>query len=173
MILMAKKIQMVTTVEEINGVEIKATKNQYKKDATNVQEAPVVEIKMVTAEEIMTEDFMKQIHSNYNGALPKSVKEFVEEQKLENIKNQEKMEFVMLTQESRKIYYLLQIGGSEPLFIGSYKSIMECKIFTMKLAALVGDEIKIHYFKPGRKNQSSEKISGKTYFDKIEKYQSI
>lgn len=164
---MAKKeIKVLGNVEEIKGAKSKVTKNQYKNEIG--PEAKIEKKEISIAEKIMNEDFMKKFHEDTKiDKLPVTVKEFVENN-LQYLKEQE-FEIYMLTQESRKIYYLF----INDCFVGQYKSIMEVKIFTMKLAALLKKEIKANYFKPGRKTQASEKISGKSYSDKIEKYQNI
>lgn len=170
---MAKKNES----KKVEAKEIKKTqevKEMAKSEKAPKVEAPKVEekVEIKNAKEIvMNEKFMADFHKSEKVA-SKNAQEYLTD-RIETLKKSENVEYVMLTQESRKVYYLFEIIGGEYYYIGEFKAIMEIKIFVVKVAAILKKELKAHYFKPGRKNQSSEKLTGKSYFDKIEKYANI
>jgi hypothetical protein len=176
---MAKKNEKIQEVkiEEVKDQNVKnekaekVKKNEVKNEK-KVEKKEEAKIEKNIKETVMSEEFMKTHHEKAEGLETLNFVEYFEKRK-EQLEKNENIEFVMLTQESRKIYYLFEVSDNEFYYIGEFKSIMENKIFTMKVASILNREMKIHYFKPGRKNQSSEKINKKSYLDKLEKYSNI
>lgn len=175
---MAKKVNEIAVVEEVKGSkkieeavqmtkEVKEIKKEEKVDKVEVAEVEVKKANPI--QEVMNEKFMNEINTEELIGLT-----FQDAYKTYGLKAKIKSNFelVMLTKQTRKSYILVMVDldSGENIIIGDYKSIMECKVFTMKFSAITKKEIKIHFFKPGRKNQASERISEKTYADKMAKY---
>jgi hypothetical protein len=87
-------------------------------------------------------------------------------------------QLLMIHRESRKIYYLMihDMKNDEIFFLSKNDSIMKNKLFLLKLIQFFEkSEMKIHYIKNDRKNQSSEiiKKDDKEYSSKLIKYSMI
>lgn len=117
------------------------------------------------------EKFMNENESSFSNEI-ESLKELFKDRKIEEF------QMIMIHRESRKIYYLFihDIMKDEIHFIMKNDSIMKNKIFLMKMIQFFDHkEMKIHYIKNDRKNQSSEIISkdSREYKEKIQKYSMI
>lgn len=127
-------------------------------------------------QESIKESNYQMIHEKYQNESEKKFDDMIDDLNiLFKDRNLDEFQLIMISRESRKIYYLMinDIQKNEIHFILKNDSIMKNKIFLLRMIQLFNHkEMKIHYLKSDRKNQSQELISrdNREYIEKIKRY---